>query len=169
MSNRVASSGAIRPLILNPSIVCSPPVADRFTLYFGDRNSTASVHVQEWNQLTSHVGQGSGIDDLYASCLPYLDKERYPNQEAYLNWLKSSGIVIENPSDTGQAAEYTHRRARDPATQKKPSGGFGKIYLFDLGAILDSLDEYPEHWSPFSSHYGPFFLFYFLHVYTISI
>jgi len=135
------SAGVKRSLLLNPSIKCSPLVADRFTLYFGDRNTTANVHVDEWNQLTHQLRQDSSPAEIYAACLPFIDKQAFPEPEAYLRWLEQCGIVLQASTPFGGPQEPTSHSPWEPTDRqtKQPAGISDKIYLFDFNNILDTL------------------------------
>lgn len=134
-------AGVNRPLLLNPKIKCSPPVAERFTLYFGDRNTTASVHVNEWNQLIQHLRDGSTPTQIYAACSPFIDQQAYPDPEAYLRWLEESGIILQvSPSRGGLPASPFHaaRESSDRPTQPA-SGASNRVCLLDVKNVLETL------------------------------
>jgi multidrug resistance efflux pump len=134
-------AGVKRSLLLNPRIKCSPPVADRYALYFGDRNTTASVHVDEWNQLTQQLRQGSSPAEIYAACLPFIDRQAFPDPEAYLRWLEQCGIVLQASPPPGGLQVPPSHSPREPIDRptKKPAGMSDKICLCDVKRILDTL------------------------------
>jgi putative peptide zinc metalloprotease protein len=134
-------AGVNWPLLLNPKIKCSPPVAERFTLYFGDRNTTASVHVNEWNQLIQQLRDGSTPSQIYAACSPFIDQQAYPDPETYLRWLEESGIILQAaPPRGGLPASPFHsaRESSDRPTQPA-SGASDRVCLFDVKNILETL------------------------------
>lgn len=133
--------GVQRSLLLNPRVKCSPPVADRFTLYFGDRNTTASVHVDEWNQLTQQLREGFGPAEIYAACSPFIDRQAFPDPEAYLRWLEHCGIVLQASPHPGGLQVPPPLSSRNPIDRptKQPAGISDKICLCDVEKILERL------------------------------
>lgn len=83
---------------LNQTIKCSPPFNNRITIYFGDRNTTVDISIDEWRLIHALASQTIDINDLYSSVLPYIDRNRFPDLPSYSQWLLRSGIIIsENP------------------------------------------------------------------------
>jgi multidrug resistance efflux pump len=133
-------AGGNRSLLLNPRIKCSPPVSDRFTLYFGDRNTTASVHVEEWNQLSLLLKEGSSPAEIHAACLPFIDNQAFPDPETYFRWLKQSGIVLQASSSPAGLQVPRSQSTYETERRDKPTvGEVKKFCLIDVANILDKL------------------------------
>lgn len=126
---------------LNPSIRCSPPVNDRLTIYFGDRNTTAELSTFEWDVFNSQILSHTSVKDIFSLCLPSIDKNKFPNENIYFSWLITSGILVEDSvSIETKSSKPNKLNQSNLHTGNNSIADHKRTLLVDFRPLLDRLN-----------------------------